>query len=939
MVHDKYSKLASGLKGILPPGQIFSSPLYRLAKGTDASFYRLLPQLVVKVNSEEEVQSVLELCVENAVPVTFKAGGTSLSGQTITESVLIELGPAFNKYSIKADGVLASFQPGITGAYANALLSKYNRKIGPSPASINAAKIGGIVANNASGASYGITTNSYNTLRGMRIVFLDGAVLDTRDFESRAEFLTTHPNLVDGIKKLRKKILANPLLEAKIRSKFELKNTCGYGVNSLVDFEDPIDSIAHLMIGSEGTLGFISEVTFETVDDYPLKACSLLYFKDIRTATEAILPLRECKVSAAELMDRKALRSVENNAGMPPVIKELDNLAAALLIETSAPTEELLLAQMEEIKNRLSHIHTLFPIAFTRDPKEFQKIWKVRKGLFTSAAAARPKGTACLIEDVAFPGEVLGDALTDLQDLLYRQDYQNAVIWGHLLDGNIHFLISPDFQQGRHMDNYKLFMHGLAELVVKKYNGSLKAEHGTGRNMAPFVKYEWGEEIYGIMKEIKALFDPDNLLNPGVLINEDPEVFAKNIKPFPVTHPLVDDCIECGFCERNCPSREFTLTPRQRIVAYREITRLVTNGKSKEVRKIASEYNFHGEESCATDGLCALDCPVGINTGKLIKELRYSKKSAFANGVASFLANHFGGAVGVIRVMLGVVGVVQKIIPVPVMKGIGSFLHKLSGRAIPLWNEYMPQAAPVIKSQVSLNLKSELKVVYFPACINRIFGVSKDYDKKVSVTQKTESVIRKAGYQIIYPQKFNSLCCGMAFDSKGFKDQGMAKLKELEASLLEASENGRLPVVCDMSPCLLRMKELMDKRLKLYEPVEFTLTYLADKLTFKKLPISVSVHCTCSTTKMGLDDQLVKLAGLCAETVIKPEKTGCCGWAGDKGFNLPELNTSALKYLKEELPAGLEGGYSNSRTCEIGLTLHSGISYKSVIYLVDKATV
>jgi D-lactate dehydrogenase len=927
--------------------------------------------LIVQVNNESDLQMVLKLCSDAAVPVTFKAGGTSLSGQTITNEILIEIGPGFTKYIISDEGKLAAFQPGVNGAYANLLLSRYNRKIGPSPASINAAKIGGIVANNASGASYGIATNSYNTIRAMRIIFHDGTILDTCNEESRTLFVNTHPILVQKLRAWRNYIISDDHLHEKIRSKYQLKNTCGYGVNALIDFDDPIDMISHLMIGSEGTLGFISEVTFQTLEDFPLKACALLFFPDVRTATRAIMPLRQCKVSAAELMDRKSLRSVENNAGLPSVIQELGNDVAALLIETSASSESELELQMEEIREKLNFITTLFPITFTRDKKEFQSIWKVRKGLFTSAAAARPKGTACIIEDVAFPGESLGNALTDLQGLLCRHQYQESVIWGHLLDGNIHFLISPDFQEDWQMDNYKSFMHELATLVVKKYNGSLKAEHGTGRNMAPFVKYEWGEEIYEIMRQIKMAFDPSNILNPGVLINSDPQVFAKNIKSFSLSHPMVDDCIECGFCERNCPSRELTLTPRQRIVAFRELTRMKKEGENKTLKELTYEYSYHGEESCATDGLCALDCPVEINTGKLMKELRFEKKGKLSLSIASFVAHHFGIVVNLVRVGLGIVSFFQKVLPTTWMKAIGTFLHKASYRTIPLWNEFMPGPAPRIRKSVQQNVQirgrflpspliseqadsagiqapevqsqpnesaQQFTVVYFPACINRIFGVSAKENEKISVFMKTSAVLEKAGYKIVYPGNISELCCGMAFDSKGFKEQGWMKLKELEVALLEASDNGKFPVLCDMSPCLLRMREFMDKRLKLYEPVGFTMTYLSDHLIFHKLPIQVAVHATCSTTKMGLDDQLVKLVGLCAEVVVKPEKTSCCGWAGDKGFNLPELNKSALKYLKEELPEGLEGGYSNSRTCEIGLSLYSSITYKSVMYLVDRAT-
>ncbi|TAJ13721.1 FAD-binding oxidoreductase [Marinilabiliaceae bacterium JC017] len=918
--------------------QLFSNKIDRLAKGTDAGFYRLIPELVVQVNSEQEVQTVLKCCGEADVPVTFKAAGTSLSGQTITDSVLIEVGSEFSAIKITDEGRMASFQPGVRGGFANQQLAKYGRKIGPSPASINAAKIGGIVANNASGSSYGITTNSYNTIRGMRLVLADGTLLDTMSDQSRRDFERTQNELLRKVTSIRDRVRENPRVADKIKAKYQLKNTTGYGMNTFVDYTDPIDIIQHLMVGSEGTLGFISDVTFETVANHPYKTCALLFLRNIRDAAAAVIPLRQCEVSAAELMDRNALRAVQDVEGMPALLKDLDDEAAALLIETSAPTAELLSQQMETIKEKLSGIDTLFPITFTDNAKDYNTYWKVRKGLFTSAAAVRPKGTACIIEDVAFPGEVLGDALMDLKKLQEEHHYSGSVMWGHLLDGNIHFLIMPDFTESWQMDNYKQFMHDLADLVVNRYNGSLKAEHGTGRNMAPFVEDEWGSEIYALMKEVKAVLDPKGLLNPGVLINDDKEIFAKNIKPLPEANPIVDACIECGFCESNCPSRDFTLAARQRIVVYRELTRLRAAGQTKELRQLAKAFQFKGTDSCATDGLCALNCPVGINTGKLIKELRFDKIGTFSDRIANLIARNFGRCTQMARGLLRSVALIRKVIPEIIIEKVALGLHYLSGRNTPVWNTCLPTAAPKVKSTDEMPGTGLLQVVYFPACINRMFGVSLDYDEKVALINKTKSLLGKAGYSIIYPENINDLCCGMAFDSKGYRAQGMDKLHELEAALLKASNNGQLPVLCDMSPCLLRMKELMDKRLKLYEPVEFTLTYLTDKLVFEKLPETVMVHSTCSNTKMGLGDHLVKLAGMCAQKVIRPEKTGCCGWAGDKGFNMPELNKSALRYLKEEIPDRAAGGYSTSRTCEIGLTKNSGLSYKSILYLVDRAT-
>ena len=198
-------------------------------------------------------------------------------------------------------------------------------------------------------------------------------------------------------------------------------------------------------------------------------------------------------------------------------------------------------------------------------------------------------------------------------------------------------------------------------------------------------------------------------------------------------------------------------------------------------------------------------------------------------------------------------------------------------------------------------------------------------------------LLARAGYTVIYPDNVEKLCCGMAFSSKGFTEEAEARARELNEALLKATDNGRIPVLSETSPCLLHMRETLDARLKLYEPVQFALEYLAPVLQFRKLPKKVAIHVTCSSRKMGLGQQLADLAALCAETVVAPEHTECCGWAGDRGFTHPELNESALTDLRLQV-SGCDAGYSTSRTCQIGLTLHGGIPYMSILALVDEAT-
>jgi len=254
-----------------------------------------------------------------------------------------------------------------------------------------------------------------------------------------------------------------------------------------------------------------------------------------------------------------------------------------------------------------------------------------------------------------------------------------------------------------------------------------------------------------------------------------------------------------------------------------------------------------------------------------------------------------------------------------------------------LWNKWMPGAAKPIHSFPKIHESKSKSVVYFPSCINRSMGPS-GYRKEQQLTNVMLRILQKGGFSVIYPENLNSLCCGMAFSSKGYTDAGEKKSLELESALMKASENGLYPVLCDMSPCLFTMRENFGENMKLYEPVEFILEHLLPELTIQPLDETIAVFPVCSLKKMGLDGKLTELARRCAKDVVVPE-TNCCGFAGDRGFSFPELNRHGLRNLKDQLPVTVLKGYSNSRTCEIGLSLHSGIPFQSIVYLVDQVSV
>ena len=944
---DKYTLFLRDAATFIPQERIYTDELRRLAWGTDAGFYRLIPQIVIRSKDEDEVSQLLRLATRHGVPVTFRAAGTK----------------HWEQYSISPDHEQITLQPGLIGQRVNELLAPYGRKFAPDPASVKSAMVGGIVMNNASGMNCGTHANSDKMMLSARIVLADGSVLDTGDPVSRASFEVTHREFLQRLCALRDAIRTDEELAERIRYKYAIKNVTGLNLLPFVRFEDPFDIIAHLMVGSEGTLAFLSQVTMKTEYDYPHKASAMLYFTTIREACRAVVALKklvngrgEWLVKSAELLDYKSLSSVDDATYVryKGEVADASGLTA-VLTETKGSTKEELAQNIGRITEALSAFSTYIPVRFTDDPAEYDKYWAIRSGIFPSVGGTRRPGTTCLIEDVAFHIDDLPEATADLQQLIARHGYDDACIYGHALEGNYHFILNQSFSTDAEVKRYADLMEDVKSLVVDKYDGSLKAEHGTGRNMAPYVRYEWGDKAYECMEEVKRIFDPNGLLNPGVIFNDDPQCHLKHFKPLPLLFDgevkikneelktklkRVDKCIECGFCEVNCVSCGFTLSSRQRIVIQREIARLRQSGEDPErLALLAKQYYYPGNQTCAGDGLCSLSCPMGINTGDLTHYVRQQLLPPQSLGykTGDFVARHLSGIESTLRPVLTLADTAHAVLGTTAMTRLTRGLHNLLH--IPQWTPAMPKAFKMKNEELRIKNGSPRKVVYFPSCINQTMGLARKSPVEQPLVSKMMSLLHKAGYEVIFPERMDQLCCGTIWESKGMPDIADRKSAELEAALWRASEEGRYPVLCDQSPCLHRMRQTIHK-MKLYEPAEFIYTFLRPYLKFTPTDRPVAVHITCSTREMGLSDTLVKLARLCTTgQVLVPEGVGCCAFAGDRGFTHPELNAYALRKLRPQIEAAhIQIGYSNSRTCEIGLTTNSGIPYVSIAYLVDECT-
>ena len=1020
------------LRQFMPSDRIYTDELRTLGWGTDASFYRQIPKVVLRSDGEEEISRIVRLCRKYKLPFTFRAAGTSLSGQSCTDSVLIVAGKHWEKYSIelKDEEVEIRLQPGIVGARVNQILKPYGRVFPPDPASIGSAMVGGIVMNNASGMNCGVHANSDRMMVSARIILTDGTILDTGSEESREAFRKSHPDFLKKIEDLRDKVRADKELALRIHNKYNIKNVTGLNLRPLIAYDDPFDIIAHSMVGSEGTLAFLSEVKMRTLKDYPYKASAMVYFLTMKESCEAVVALKKLKageedlamsaenlmVKSAEMLDYKSLSSVDDpvylqyqkdvDAGKIEGVEPGDyhNLTA-ILTETKGITHEQLLEKIEKIKACLSQFRLYQPagslgegssvadcgVTFTEDPVVYGKYWAIRSGIFPSVGGTRPVGTSCLIEDVAFPIESLPEATVQLQKLIADHGYADACIYGHAFEGNYHFILNQSFANEHEVARYAEMMRDVAKLVVEGYDGSLKAEHGTGRNMAPFVKYEWGEKAYEVMKELKAIFDPDGLLNQGVIFNNDPDCFIKCLKPLPVLdfdyekvpdggHYLMEPalstaketikqvkrankCIECGFCEVNCMSCGLTLSSRMRIAVQREIraleSQLHAGGNSvaaiqTRIATLKKKYKYYGDQTCATDGLCATSCPMKINTGELTHLIRQMdmNDSPLSYKVGEFTANHMAGVKSGLRLVLDVAHLGHVTLGPKLMTSICQGMNKMG---LPLWTTAMPKkkrqpkpsdltqliiekSLPHHKDNQRSTNNSQGKVVYFPSCINQTMGLSKESPVKKPLVDEICELIHKAGYEVIFPEGMEKMCCGQIWESKGMLDIADRKSAELEAALWKASEQGKYPVLCAQSPCLHRMKKVMHK-MHLYEPAEFIMKFLVPLLDFHPIDRHIALHLTCSTREMGVDKDMIAIAKMCSTHVFLPEGVGCCGFAGDRGFTFPELNRYGLRKLRPQIEANqIEVGYSNSRTCEIGLESNTGIPYMSIVYLVNECT-
>jgi len=943
--------LREELEQVVDPERVLTRPIELVMYASDGSFYRLLPRAVVLAATVEEVAGLFALSRRLGVPMTFRAAGTSLSGQAQSDGILVEVARHWRGVQVEDDGARVRVRPGTIAARVNLALKPYGRKLGPDPASIAACTIGGIVSNNSSGMCCGVAQNAYNTLASLTFLLPSGTLVDTAAPGAAEAFAEREPALAAGLLELRERVLADEELTARIRTKYARKNTTGYGLNSFLDFDEPLEIFRHLVVGSEGTLAFVAEAVFDTVPVLPYRITGLLVFPDVHAAGAAVVPLRDAGATAIELMDRASMRSVEHKPGVPSYLPDLPDGAAGLLVDFGTTDAGQLPALEEAAAALVAGLDLVVPGEFTRDPALQGQYWAVRGGLFTSVGAARASGTSVLLEDVTFPVERLADAVVDLTALFVAHGYPEGVIFGHAKDGNLHFLLTQSLNEPAEIERYAGFMDALADLVVRKYDGALKGEHGTGRNMAPFVELEWGPTAAGVMRELKRLADPDGLLNPGTIVNDDPRAHLTHLKTTPTIESSADRCIECGYCEPVCPSRELTTTPRQRIVIRREMVRQGLAApqavETPMLRALRRDYEYMGLETCAADGMCSRACPVDINTGDLVKGFRAQQHSARAERAAVTVARRFAVVERLARLAVRTGRTTAATLGQRSMIGLTELLRSATSTdLVPRWDPDMPPPGP---ARLPRTTRTGAQAVYLPACINRIFGPDSGAADRPTLPEAFVALARRAQVPVVIPDDVAGSCCGTPWSSKGYVDGTAWMVNTTVERMWRWSEDGRLPVVVDASSCTLGLRGAEHHLtpanrerfagLTVLDSIDFVHDRLLPRLSVDRRLESVAVHAVCSVHHLETVGKLEALAGAVAERVVNPVDAGCCGFAGDRGWLHPELPASALKHEARALAGEAHSDYlSSNRTCEVGLRREVGRPYRSFVHALEEAT-
>lgn len=902
-----------------------ADPLTRLALSHDASRFLNIPEEVVVASGIEDVRQLFAEAAQQHRGLALRGGGTSLSGQSITKSVLVDVRRRFRDIEVLDDGALVRAGAGATVAAINARLRPYGRRLGPDPASAQAATLGGIIANNSSGKLCGLADDPFHTVESMVVVLPNGNVIDTASPDADVALSWENPTIAGGLAILRRRLRDDPTSLAEIARLWSMRNAMGYQLRALTDFASPSSMLRQIMVGSEGTLGFIAEATMRTVPLCPEQHVSLAVFPTLAAAIDAAAELVEYGFDAIELFDVDAIRVIQELPDVHPALTQLDlDEHTALSLELHAETPDTLAERIAHVAPALAKLPEVHDVTgIVRD----QPLWHIHHGVHTAMAMARPPATTLVMEDFSVPREHVVEVITQLNRLFDRFGIKRSAITGHLTDCTLHFMLTENFSNADRLRKYKRFVQAFVKLVLSK-GGVLKAQYGTGRAMAPFLERQVGTELYECMREIKHLFDPLGILNRAVMFNEIPDAHLCDLKLMPTISDSVDRCIECGLCETVCPSADLTLSPRQRIVLQREIA--ARHDDKPLLDAIAENFQYAAIDTCSTASMCQLACPLGIDTGELVRRQRRARTTEVEERNWDRAARNWENATFLASTALSTARRFK-----PVAKSLLKFgRQRYGGDHVWVYPEDLSGDTTLRRRPQRERTASDAVAAYFPSCQQTLLGASGQ-----GVFGAFNELCTRAGVAVTLLNA-SGLCCGIPWSSRGMRLGEQTMTGHVRRAIAPRQDD---TIVVDSSACTHALTTMLapypDVHCTIVDVIDFVAATVLPKLRVTHPIGSLLLYPSCGNGHLGNTATLLALANAVADEVVVPTSWNCCGAHGERGLLHPELPISATKLAIEEINAHDFDAYaSTTRTCEVAMQRVSGHPFVHILEVVALAT-
>jgi FAD/FMN-containing dehydrogenase/Fe-S oxidoreductase len=602
------------LQQAVAPARVLSDFSAITAYSIDAGIYKIPPQAIVLIESENDMEKVLAYARKHKVPLTARSGGTNLTGNAIGEGIILEFSRYNRILETRYNEKWARVEPGVVYAELNSRLARNRWMFAPDPSSGEVCKIGGMLGNNSAGAhalKYGTVKD--NVLE-MELLLASGNRISAREYTlddpAFKILLKDNPPLAGVLKLIQENI---PLILEK--KKKVSKNSSGYNLFALAEgLQNGLFPLHQLFIGSEGTLALTIEAKIKLVSCPVQTGTALIYFKSLFEMSQAVQELLKLAPSALEMMDRNTLNLVgRHRFGIPA------DAEALLLVEF----DESVNRKMEKVRLVMANYPLSAPMAEAYDPEKQAGLWKARKAinpaLYQYDARKKP---IHFVDDVVVPVDRIPELIPYLEKMFEEKNVAVA-IYGHIGDGNAHINPLLDLNDPEDFSKMVFLYQEIHNAVLSRFNGSLCGEHGDGRVRAEFLKALYGPELYALFQDVKRLLDPDNILNPGVKLSDTP--FTEMID----YERYAKSCATCGKCNAVCPVYDAAGEESNGARGWFHILTAQDYSYEKAGRVV---------EACLNCKSCRSACPAGIDVSELILKKRAEHPNPVAKAIFSFQA-------------------------------------------------------------------------------------------------------------------------------------------------------------------------------------------------------------------------------------------------------------------------------------------------------------